>query len=110
MAAGLDRHHPFNNRPTAELLARNAESILADQLSSRHANTAWALFCNFIVLDRLCTAFAAAAVPRCQPIPRTQCDKAAIGTAAQVSVSLIIFTLLSHLNISSYKSSPRPPK
>jgi hypothetical protein len=75
-----------------------------DQISRGYALAIWSLMSNFIALDRLCMTFGAATVAPSQPVLRTHCDQFAIGTALPVSVSVLIFTILSHLHISSYLS------
>ena len=93
MATGLDNHHPFNNMPAVELILWNAGVMLAPgtpQIGWGHANAVWALMSNFITLDRLSATFGAATAAPGQPVTQRHCEKTiAIGTAAEVSLSLL---------------------
>ena len=115
MATGLDNHHPFNNMPAVELILRNTGLMLAPgtlQIGLEHANAVWALMSNFITLDHLSATFGAATAAPGQPVTWRHCEETiAIGTAAEVSLSLSICPIISHMNIiSSCRSSPRLPK
>jgi hypothetical protein len=119
MGTGLDKHYPFNNSPSADWLVQNAESILASgngQLGWRYALMVWGLVSNFILLDRLYATLAAGtaqtAAPS-RPIPRAHCENLSdtFGTAVErVSISVLILTILSHLNVSSSLTSSHPRK
>lgn len=101
MATGLDKHNPFSNLFAMEVMAENAVLILApgaEPIGKGHALILWSRMCNFILLDRLYKTFAAMAFGPSHPIPRTHCERSAIGTATPVSVSLLIFVIVSHLN------------
>lgn len=98
MATGLDEHYPFNNRPAADLIVKNADLILAsgtDPLGSGYSNIVWSLMSNVIILDRLCAMFGVMATSPSQPVPRVHCEQSTIGTAAQVSISILIHFLCS---------------
>jgi hypothetical protein len=104
MGTGLDNYYPFKNTPAAHIIIKNADSILApgtDQLGWRHSNVLWALMSNVLILDRLSATFGAAAVAPSHPVPRAHCDQSAIGTAAQVSIPIIMLPILCHFKISS---------
>jgi hypothetical protein len=114
MATSLDKHHPFNNTPAVELILKNAGLMLTQGTlqigwgyGSCYANTIWALMSNFIALDCLCATFGAATVAPSLPVAHSHCEQTiAIVTAAEVSISVSISAILSHLNISSCTSSP----
>ena len=115
IATGLDNHHPFDNTPAVELILRNAGLMLTPgtpQIGWGHANTVWPLMSNFITLDCLSATFGAATAASGQPVTRRHCKETiAIGTAAEVSLSLPICPIISHMNIiSSCRSSPHLPK
>ena len=115
MATGLDNHHSFDNMPAVELILQNAGLMLAPgtpQIGWGDANTVWALMSNYITLDHLSATFGAATAAPGQPVARRHCEETiAIGTAAEVSLSLPICPIISHMNIiSSCGSSPHLPK
>lgn len=111
MATGLDKYHPFNNTPAAELIVQKAHLMLGpvtEQLGWGYSHAVWALMSNFIMLDRLCATYGVTATTPSQLVPRTHCEPRAIGTAAQVRISIIMLSILSHFMISSYMSWPHP--
>ena len=114
MASSLDQHHPFNNTPAVDLILQNAELMLAPgtlQIGWGHANTVWALMSNFITLDCLSATFGAATAAPGQPVAWRHCEETiAIGTTTEVSLSVSICPIISHLNISSCMSSPHLQK
>jgi hypothetical protein len=114
MATSLDKHHPLNNMLAVELILKNAGLMLipgTPQIGWGHANTIWALMSNFIALDHLCATFSAATVAPNLPVACSYCGQTiAIGTTAEVSISVPISAILSHLNISSCTSSPHLQK
>ena len=109
MASGLDQHHPFNNTLAVDLILQNAELMLAPgtlQIGWGHANAVWALMSNFIALDCLFATFGAATAAPGQPVAQRHCGETiAIRTATEVSLSVPICPIISHLNISSCMSS-----
>ena len=115
MATGLDNHHPFNNMAVVELILQNAGMMLAPgtlQIGWGYANAVWALMSNSITLDRLSATFGAATAAPGQPVTQRHCEETiAIGTAAEVSLSLPICPIISHMNIiSSCGSLPHLPE
>lgn len=101
MGDDLDKHHPFGNTAAVEIIIQAARSFLEPEAKSSYSRAIWGLTLNFIALDRLCATFGAAAAAPSQPVPRTHCERIAIGTALQVSISLLTLAIVSHSNISS---------
>jgi hypothetical protein len=89
---GLDEAPPFGDSLSVDILLREAETILSQDvegLGARSASRIWAFLSKFVMLDRLSKVLGAAEVYPGLPVPKKMCSSDYIGTGAKVICFLL---------------------
>lgn len=101
MAKGLDGVHPFSDTARVEIVLREAEQILSEDmqvLGRRNASRIWGFMSKFAMLDRFCKTLDVAKQHPGVRIPKTLCSPEYLGTGLKASkLFYICITSLRHL-------------
>ena len=85
---GLDEVYPFSDTGSVDIILRDAQKILSEDVGPKNASQIWGFISKFVMLDHFIKALGAVEVHPGLLVPKKLCELEYLGKGSKVSIFL----------------------